>query len=1174
MNKQTIMLPGQQVEWGSYISKYQPDSQKVLDNMFTAGSKNFVTDQTGMIDKRQGGVIWNRTSFSGPAADSYEAVFESGARHFLRVGQGILSASTGNGLFDTITAGYSTFGFFEWATYQDRVYGDNGVNPSQVYDTVTNYGGVSYSFTTGKTKVMGAQSPLTAPTAGTPTAGGAVPVGAHRYKITFMYYDSEESNGSPASAAQTATAGNQTIPLTSIPVGGYGVTARNVYRDDNDGNFLLLDTIPNNTATTYTDTLLQGATPTPIPEFNDVPPTFSHVALWLDALWITPTGETNTLRYSNTGSPDIFDPDNFVVCQSDDVITAITVYNGKLYVHGLHSFGSIEGTTPDTFYYNNISRTVGCTDNRSIQVRSIVSVPTLWWLSDKGLYYSNGYTVEYGSDFIQDLVNLNLAQVNYSTNKNTQNSQPQYAGDTYTPGIDITSIPGTITTIDPKADYSQTSDWLGGSVVTNLKTSDANLAEVPTQFAPTLPSGVYGGSAVPDGTGNNITIQAPAPFTGESQAAIGTSVGVANTLSSPNGVNELAQKIVVTVGGNVTNITIPMYVLSFNNPSPPVVWHIQLYQDSGGLPGSVLFSASQSVPNSFSPQLVTFSTGAVSWPIAAGTYWIGVLSSQPVVNALFDKVIYASLTGSGWSGNTTAFARANAVPSIGTTSWSALSDNQTNNTYTISGSYSFLETSGAALTGTWSSTVYDSGAVSSVPGALTVTASYPASTSSSITVYTSASSGMGSPNTQVFSSLNGTSSLTLTGLRYWQVVITVSTTNDVNVPLVSAPVVTFSTSAIWVSQPVDATTDNTGWASLSFAGNTPAGTSVALAIATSSDNITYSSFGPVGSAVTTRWAKVQMILMTDPSNIVSPSVSDVTLTWALSSTIESSAIDTGVTPAGFSTMQFEESNLSAGTVTMYIRTATTALGLPSATYVLVPNGTFPNLSPLEFVQWKLVLTATADTSPEVTSITVNWFVGSNGQVVRCASLFFNKTYYLSVATIGSTFNNVLIQLDQFGKFRIQTDNSVGTLLLYFNTLYFTDGTNGNIYNGFIAPTDNGTPISMDVRTKAWSSVDNIFLKVPRGLKITGLHTGTTIHAYYSPDRGGTWIEMLNENGATGYATSTGGTEFVILFVPDAASLTSGRTLMYRIVSNDSAPCSILNFEPSFYTRKARYLNNG
>jgi hypothetical protein len=207
-------------------------------------------------------------------------------------------------------------------------------------------------------------------------------------------------------------------------------------------------------------------------------------------------------------------------------------------------------------------------------------------------------------------------------------------------------------------------------------------------------------------------------------------------------------------------------------------------------------------------------------------------------------------------------------------------------------------------------------------------------------------------------------------------------------------------------------------------------------------------------------------------------------------------------------------------------------------------------------------------------VTINWFISSGAAGVRVASLFFNKTYYISVATLGATANNTLIQLDQFGNWRIQSDTSVGTLLLYFNTLYFTDCLSDKIFNGFIANTDNGTPIVMDVRTKAWNGQNDLFLKVPRAFKVTGINTGTTIHAYYSPDRGATWYEMLNEQGTTGFTTDLSLTEFVILFVPDATTLTSGRTLMFRIVSSDMFPCSIMNYTPSFYSRKGRYLSNG
>lgn len=1125
MNKQSVVLPGDQGTWGSYISKYQPDSSKVLDNMFTAGSKNFVTDQTGMIDKRQGGIQWNRTAFSEAAKDTYEAVFESGARHFLRVGGGVLSASTGTGLFDVITSGYSALGNFEWATYQNRSYGCNGINAPQTYDIATSYGGVSYSFTTAKTKVMGAQAPVTAPTAAAPSAGGAVPVGAHRYKVTFVYYSSEESNGSTASAVQTTTAGTQTIALSAIPVGGYGVTARNIYRDNNDGVYLLLDTIANNTATTYTDILLIGSTPTPVPAFNNPPPTFGKIALWNDSLFIAPTGETSLIRFSNAGAPDVFDPDNVIPCQSDDVVTALYVYNGKMYVFGLHSFGSIEGNTPDTYFYHNISKLVGCVDNRSIQVRSIVSVPTLWWLSDKGFYFSNGNTVEYGSDFIQDLVNLNLAQVNYSTNKSTQTSDADFAGDTRSPGILIGSDPGgtsgSVTTINPEATYSRAVDWNSGTL-TNAYVLGDTLA-LPTLYAPTLASGSLTRTVI---SGPNVQL---------STSSYNTSISGTLNLAGRSG-SFLTDFTAPSPASVLTNATFPAISYSGSLSVPGTVT-AEIWKDVGGSPVTLLFSSVvgsvSSVPVSFGATTLT-----VNISVTPGDrYWIGYRTTCTASAGALDKSA-SNLPGGTFGGK-----------------------------YPIS--IGFIATSG-----TWVSPVYDTKTATLTGSGLQLylTAAYGTGATSSVVVQGSVN-GSTWVTTDTLANPNGTIALTGGSYRYWQITYNLAASASGNV-LLSAPTLTFNVNGTWVSPAINATTDNIAWAALTYTANAPLGTTVAVTIATSSDNITYSSFGPVGSAAVTAWAKIKVAMTTNGGNSVSPSVVSATLDWNLTSTITSSIIDTGTTPAGYNVAQWEQLNLSVGSVLFYVRTAASSGAIPAATFVLVANGEFPAVAALQYVQWKAVISSTANAVPEITSVTVSWFVSTGTVGVRCASIFYNKTYSISVATVGATANNTLIQLDQFGNWRVQKDTSVGTFLSYLNTLYFTDGMSGLIFNGFIANTDNGVAIVMDARTKAWNSNNDLFLKVPRAFKVTGKNTGTTIHTYYSVDRGSTWIEMLNEMGVPGFTTSTDGSTYTVLFVPDATTLDSGRTLMYRLVSDDIYPCSILNYVPSFYSRKGRYLSNG
>jgi len=79
---------------------------------------------------------------------------------------------------------------------------------------------------------MGAQAPASAPTVAliVDSTVNQVPAGAHTYKITFVYYNgSEESNGGPASTPVTNDATHTSNALTAIPIGGYGVTARNIY---------------------------------------------------------------------------------------------------------------------------------------------------------------------------------------------------------------------------------------------------------------------------------------------------------------------------------------------------------------------------------------------------------------------------------------------------------------------------------------------------------------------------------------------------------------------------------------------------------------------------------------------------------------------------------------------------------------------------------------------------------------------------------------------------------------------------------------------------------------------------------------------------------------------------------------------------------------------------------
>lgn len=1150
MDKKSFNIPADQDgKWGSYISKYPSDSGKVQQNMFTIGTRNVVTSITGQAQKRTGGTIWNPDSLlSGAPLDQYEGIFPSGTRLMIVNDAGTIKASAGNGLFTTIQAGFTNPANFEFSTYQGRVYGDNGIDAPIVIDTATSYGGVSYSFTLAKTKLMGAQAPSTAPTATlvVTSTTNQVPAGSHTYKITFGYYNGvEESNGGPASNIVVNDATHTATTLTSIPVGGYGVSSRRIYRDNNDGNWLLLDVILNNTATTYTDILPIGSTPTPIPTLNFGPPVFKYIALYLDRLFvIDSTGKT--IAWSTAGEPDVFNPNNTISGPADDVMTAIVIYNGIPWVFGQHTVGTILGTTDGTFFYNPVSTKVGCVDNRSIQTREIISVPTLIWLSalpNKGLYYTNGSTVQYMSDFIEDLT-FNLAQISYLQRSNTQNSQTAFQGGTATSSIDLLSSPGTIETINPVARYSHAADWTAG-VLSNLAPMGDQLV-IPTLFAPTLAGGTLSGAAVISGTNITLTPQNP----NESVGMNNTNVTLQN--SAPSNEFQEAQAIDPARFGNRTLNTITVFVSGDGGTS---TYKVDIYNDSLGQPGSSIYSSgNQSAISNATPQAVTFSPGLSV--IQGVRYWVVITGNS------------ATPTRIGLNNTVNSFVGLGAIPNKANSAGTPSTWVDQN----LSMALSYV-CSAVGSSGTWTSAVYDTKSTTITSGmSILESGTYPAFTTGNIQVQGSNDQSTW-VTTDTITTPNGASGITGGVYRYWRFIITVSTTNNTNVPLMGTPILFFSTTGVWTSAPILLTTDATALDALIQSVSAPLGTSSTITIATSPlISSGYTAFTAIGSAVVDKYAKIRVTMTTDSGNTISPTLISAELDWTVVGSLTSSIIDTAVNPpAGWGLFSYSQIGTS-GTVAVYFRSASTSGGIPGATFVLVPNGTYPSSPPLEFAQWKVVETATVDNIPQVDSVTVTWLLTS-GVNVRAASLFFNKSYYLAVATTGSTFNNLLIELDQEGNWRIHDGKTIGTMGTYFNDAFYGDSTIGKIYNAFNLPTDNGTAIAMTVRTKAFDVGDDLHLKTVRSLKVTGVNTGTTIHAYYSVDKGTTWVEMVNSSGTLGYTTIGDLSKFVEYFIPlfDGVHSTSGRTVLFRVDSLDTFSCQILRLTPTVYMRKGKAI---
>ena len=141
-------------------------------------------------------------------------------------------------------------------------------------------------------------APPTTSLVATPAAGAGLSVGGYTYAVTFLS-QAGETPPSPLATA-TTTSGNQTIALSSIPLGPITtplpgtatnmVIGRNVYRTLVGGSTLfLLATLQNNTATSYSDTLPDASlTGRPQPPMVNT----SGVMLW-------PPRERDFAEYSN-----------------------------------------------------------------------------------------------------------------------------------------------------------------------------------------------------------------------------------------------------------------------------------------------------------------------------------------------------------------------------------------------------------------------------------------------------------------------------------------------------------------------------------------------------------------------------------------------------------------------------------------------------------------------------------------------------------------------------------------------------------------------------------------------------------------------------------------------------------------------------------------------------------
>jgi hypothetical protein len=179
--------------------------------------------------------------------------------------------------------GAGLIGTYKWAVTFITALGET-VPGAQLTATTGSVAAVQVSIQVGPSGVTGRNLYRTI------NGGSQLKLVANIGNNTATAYNDGVVDGSLGANAPTLdTSGRAQVPITAIPLGGSGVTARKVYRRFNGtGTFKLVTTIADNTTTTYSDTTANASLGAAAPSSNTA--TANQVAL--TGLSIGPAGVT------------------------------------------------------------------------------------------------------------------------------------------------------------------------------------------------------------------------------------------------------------------------------------------------------------------------------------------------------------------------------------------------------------------------------------------------------------------------------------------------------------------------------------------------------------------------------------------------------------------------------------------------------------------------------------------------------------------------------------------------------------------------------------------------------------------------------------------------------------------------------------------------------------------
>ena len=213
------------------------------------------------------------------------------------------------------------------AEYEDHIFFGNGSNPPMKYDGTefTRHGVPAPSGTVSAVSDTSTQGTLT---------------GSYSWK--FSYVNSQAVEGDVGAVITLPAAASAQVLLSDIPTGptSWGVNTRKIYRTEAGGaTYKLVDTISDNSTTTYVDTKDDSELGSTAPSDAGEPPNYSTVIYHANRLFFNDPATPNFVWFSDLAEPYTVQSTNFIRIgdNTSDIVRGFAVYNNNLVVFCDHS---------------------------------------------------------------------------------------------------------------------------------------------------------------------------------------------------------------------------------------------------------------------------------------------------------------------------------------------------------------------------------------------------------------------------------------------------------------------------------------------------------------------------------------------------------------------------------------------------------------------------------------------------------------------------------------------------------------------------------------------------------------------------------------------------------------------------------------------------------------------